>query len=89
MCICIRMCIRERIFLLLFNTVICYHFFQYYTSIKGKHRCFREGAQLGEVNGQRTRKLNIGRKLRRTHHIQHGPEKTRGCEIHREICPTA
>lgn len=76
---CTRICICERIFILLFNTIICYHVVQYYTSIKGKHVCFGKGAQLGHVNGPRTSKLNIGRELRRTHQIQPGSEKTRAC----------
>lgn len=84
---CIRLCMYETIFILLFNTVICYHFTQHHISIKGKHRCFGKGAQLGYINDQRTSKLTVGRELRRSHHIQPGPEKTKGCEVHRKACP--
>lgn len=87
MCMCVRVYMYERIFILLFNIVICYHFTQHYISIKSKHGCFRKGAQLGDINDQRASKLNVGRELGRSHHIQPGPERTRGCEVHKEACP--
>lgn len=77
MCFCTRICICERIFILLFYTTICCHVVQYNMSIKGKHECFEKGVQLGDVNGQRTSKFSIGKALRRTHHIQPGSKKTR------------
>lgn len=52
----------------------------YDISITEKNRCFGKGAQAGDVNGHRIKKLNIERELWRTHHIQPGSEKTRGCE---------
>lgn len=89
MCMCVRVCMYERIFILLFDTTICYYFVPHHTSIKGKHGCFGKGAQLGDINDQRTSKFNFGRQLKKSPHIQPGPEKTRGCEVHRETCPTA
>lgn len=85
--VCVKVCMHERIFILLFKTAICYHFTQHYISIKGKHGYFGKGAELGDINNQRASKLNVGRELRRSHHIQPGPEKTRGCKVYRKACP--
>lgn len=80
-------CVSVKGFSSCYLIVICYQFVQY--KREEKHTSCGKGAQPGDVNDQRTRKLNLGRELRRTHHIQPGSKKARGCEVPRAICPRA
>ena len=62
-------------------------FCQHHITIKSKHGCFGKGTHLGAINDQRASKFSVGREMRRSHHIQPGPEKTRGCEAYRDTRP--